>query len=223
MISVVCWRWGEKYTAAHVNTLKRMVERWYPVPHYFMCVTDDDQGLDDGIICIPDRADWQHIPSPHGRTAPSCYRRLRMFAPEAGLEFGPRFVSVDLDCIITGDLRPLWDRDDDVMLWRDPFYPAQANGSMLLLRAGSRPQVWERFDPDRSPQIARGAGFMGSDQAIISWMLPSAPKWTQDDGVYSYRIDCKGGLPKDARIVFFHGKPKQDAPGLPAWIAEHYR
>lgn len=221
-LSIVCWRWGDKYTAEHVNALRRMVERWYPAPHYFMCVTDDDQGLDDGIICIPDRADWQHLPSPHGGNAPSCYRRLRMFSPHETLEFGPRLVSLDLDCVIVGDMRPLWDRPDDVVLWRDPMYPNQANGSMLLLKTGSRPDVWTGFDPNRSPQIAKDAGFRGSDQAWLSFCLQGSPRWTRADGVYSFRVDCKAGLPKGARVVFFHGRVKPwDVSD--AWVKENYR
>jgi hypothetical protein len=200
-----------------------MVRRHYARPFRAICVTDEPEGIAPDIEIVRGWNDFADVPSAHGHGAVSCFRRLRAFHPDAWEELGERFVCIDLDTVIVADVTPLWDRDEDAVFWQDPLYPHQYCGSMMLLRAGSRPQVWERFDPDRSPQIARSADFMGSDQGYISWMLPDMAKWTRADGVYSYRVDCKGGLPKDARIVFFHGKPKQDAPGLPAWVGEHYR
>lgn len=198
-----------------------MVSRWYPAPHRFCCVTNDSEGLDPEVVVIPDRADFASIPSPHGGANPSCYRRIRIFSPDAAATFGERFVSIDLDCVITGDLRPLWDRHEDLVGWSDPLRPEQHCGSMTLLRAGSRPQVWERFDPVRSPQEALAAGKLGSDQGWVSHCLPGEAQWNQADGVYSYRWDLKGGpLPANARIVFFTGPVKPwDALGIP-WIAE---
>jgi hypothetical protein len=45
------------------------------------------------------------VPSPCGARQPSCYRRLKAFSAEAARCSAPRFVSLDLDCVITGDWR----------------------------------------------------------------------------------------------------------------------
>lgn len=141
---------------------------------------------------------------------PSCYRRLRLFHPDARSWLGERVVALDLDVVLVDDVAPLWDRDEDVVLYRDPLRPGQANGSMVLHRTGTRPQVWERFNPRTSPAKARRAGFRGSDQAWLSFCLPDAPRWDESDGVFSYRrhIAETGGLPVGARAVTFHGRPK---------------
>lgn len=221
--SFVCWKWGATYTAEHVNTLHSMVARNYPAPHTFACVTNDATGIDPRVTIIPDAEDFAAVPSPHGRGAVSCYRRLALFHPDAAATIGPRIVSLDLDCVITGDLRPLVDRPEDFIAWRDPLH-RQYNGSLVILTAGARPQVWERFDPGRSPQEALATGLKGSDQGWISHCLPREATVGREDGVYSYKWDkVRGGaLPANARMVFFTGEPKPWAEAGVEWIREHY-
>jgi hypothetical protein len=235
MLSVISWKWtsanGYRSTFGPqtVNILRRMVARHYPPPHRFLCVTDDPAGLDPEVEVVPDRRDFAQLPSPHGGRNPSCYRRLRAFAPDAGESFGPRFVSLDLDCVVTGDLTPLWDRPEEFVVWGDTNPKTFYNGSMFLLTAGTRTIVWSSFDPKTSPRRAMAAGHFGSDQAWISCCLGRGqPTWTARDGVYSFRnqILPKGGaLPPNARIVFFHGcvDPWSKAARQYPWVREAYR
>lgn len=231
MISVVCWLWApppqyrSSFDWSHVQLLQRQVARHYPHPHRVVCVTNVS-GRADGVEAIPDREDFASLPSPHGRSNPSCYRRLRLFDPSC--DFGSRIVSLDLDVVITGDLTPLWDRPEDLVLYRDPGPKRGYCGSMILLTAGCRPQVWERFDAMTSPQQALVAGRSGSDQGWITHVLgPDEAVWTPTDGVYSYRyhIAPTGALPADARLVVCHGA--QADPWLPhmrrhEWVARAY-
>ncbi|MDP3720778.1 MAG: hypothetical protein Q8T13_23700 [Acidobacteriota bacterium] len=234
-LSVVCWRWKPApgyrsvYPPSTVNTLKRMVARNYQRPHRFICVTDDATGLDADVEVVPLWPDHADLASPHGARSPSCYRRLRAFAPDAGQFFGPRFVSIDLDCVITGDVTPVWDRPEDAVFWGGTHPTTAYNGSMVLLTAGARPQVWERFDPATSPAAARLAGCYGSDQGWISHCLgPAEAKWTRADGIYSLRNDLRRSqhLPVDARIVMFHGRRdpwQRDVQREFPWIGRFYR
>lgn len=227
-ISVVCWLWNPpgwtpRYSAEHVNALARMVDWHYDGPHRFVCVTNRPDGIDPTIEIVPDDGDFAALKSPEGTGMPACYRRLRMFRPDAARWFGDRFVSLDLDVVLTGNVGPLWDRSEDVVLYRDPLFPGQINGSMILLRAGARPQVWNDFDPERSPEAARVALLRGSDQAWISHCLPDEARWDRRDGVYSYRVELAGKAPPpDARLVVFHGNPKPWTATAP-WIREYWR
>ncbi|MBR1150087.1 hypothetical protein [Bradyrhizobium sp. JYMT SZCCT0428] len=234
MLSIVCWKWKPKtgYRSAFgpetVNTLRAMVRRYYQKPHRFICVTDDAAGIAGDVEIIPLWDDYAAVPSPHGAHQPSCYRRLKAFSLQAAALFGPRFVSLDLDCVVTGDLSPVWDRDEDFVIWGDTSPKTPYNGSMFMMRAGSRRQVWEDFDPQTSPAKGRALGYFGSDQAWIGARLgPHEKKWSQADGVYSYRNDIKalGGLPDNARIVMFHGKvdPWDAEAQRLAWVRAHYR
>jgi len=234
MLSVLCWKWRARpgyrstFGPEAVNTLRRMVARHYPAPHRFVCLTDDPRGLEPTVQALPLWPDLAGLANPWGPHNPSCYRRLRAFAADAGALLGDRFVSVDLDCVVTGDLRPLWDRPEDFVIWGNTNKKTLYNGSMWLLRAGARRQVWDQFDPGRSPLRAKRAGQFGSDQGWISYCLgPGEARWTQRDGVYSFRNDLKGTgkLPADARIVFFHGHGDPWSPEhrrLP-WVRAHYQ
>lgn len=238
MLDIVCFKWKpapgyrSKFGPEVVNVLASMVRRNYQKPHRFTCITDDPKGIDPSIRIIPLWQDHAGVSSPHGRHQPSCYRRLKLFSPEAAEIIGPRFVSLDLDMVITGDLIPLWDRPDDFVIWKNASPPTPYNGSMLLMTAGARPQVWLDFDPKHSPQQAKAAGVFGSDQAWISYKLGKGEKtWDEADGVYSYRvhIEPKVGpvkpLPDNAKIVVFHGRvdPWSQEGQKIKWVRKNWR
>ncbi len=237
MLDVVCWKWKpalgyrSTFTSRQVNVLRAMVARHYPEPHRFNCVTDDPAGLHPDVRVIPLWLDHAKLISPHGRANPSCYRRLRVFARDGADLIGPRFVSLDLDCVVTGDLRPLFNRPESFVIWEGQVNGSPYNASIFMMDAGARPQVWEEFDPVASPKKASALRFVGSDQAWIGACLGrDEAKFTQAEGVYSWRMHLRrnrGILPPAARIVFFHGssgdpwqsRVQQRAP----WIVEYYR
>lgn len=236
MLTVVTWLWAappgyrSQFRPEHVNAVARMVQRHYPDPHRVICVTDITTGLDPSITVVAPWHDFAHVQSPHGEKNPSCYRRLRMFDPAIGVVFGERFVSLDLDIVVTGDLRPLWNRPEPFVAWGDtnPLPGSHYNGSMILMTAGARPKVWTDFNPRTSPQVAKAHRCFGSDQGWISYVLgPGEPKWTTRDGVYSYRNHLEGHgqrLPPNARIVICHGRHDPwtgQLQQLP-WVREHY-
>lgn len=233
--SVVCWRWKPQpgyrsfYGPATVNTLKAMVRRHYPHPHRFICVTDEWKGIDPDVEIRPAWNDFARVPSPHGGRNPSCYRRLRLYHPDAAQWFGNRYVSLDLDVVITGDLTPLWHRPEDVVYWGDtnPMKGSHYNGSMQLVRAGSRPQLWTDFEPAVSPKKSKANQCWGSDQGWISYRLgPGEAKWTKADGVYSLRnhLQNTSELPPNATVVVFHGAidPWSPQANRWPWIRQHY-
>jgi hypothetical protein len=237
-LKVVCWKWKppvgyrSKFGAEQVNNLFNMVGRNYHKPFEMVCVTDDATDISSEVRIIPlkEIEEFQHLPSPHGGVNPACYRRLFMYSDAARQYIGERFVSVDLDVVIVDDVTPVWDVPEDFRIWGETLRRTPYNGSMQLLRAGTRTQVYDDFDPDNSPRDARKAGFDGSDQAWISYKLgPLEKRWTVHDGVYSFRLHVKpqsGKMPKGARIIFFEGQVDPWTPfamKLCPWIKNHWR
>lgn len=236
MKSVCCWMWNDvhlgdrPYAPEHVNTLQRMVARHLREPHRFICVADSAEGFApevEVVITPPDAKEAGLLRSPEGRRFPSCYRRLWMFSPEArGL--GDQVLLIDVDLVVTGDLAPLFDHDQDFVGWRpmrDWGKQLRFGGGLYLLRPGTRTQVWRRFRGQESIIAARSAGFRGSDQAWISYCLANSSEavYPKDSGIYSIR-DMAGSeqqLPSDARIVQFNGPVKPWASPLP-WVKKHY-
>jgi hypothetical protein len=99
---------------------------------------------------------------------------------------------------------------------------------MCLMTAGSRSQVWTRFNPKTSPKESLRAGCWGSDQGWISYVLgPGEAKWGKRDGVYSFRNHLQGWqqLPPNAKMVIFHGAvdPWSEEAQRLGWVQQHYR
>lgn len=237
MIRVVAWLWRDenyrwnkhfRYGPEHVNRLRSMVRRHLSMDHEFVCICDDPIGLDPDIRIVPL---WDDL-----RELGGCYTRLRAFAPDMAEIIGERFVWIDVDCVVTGDLTPLLDRPEDFVIWRNAKGGAYC-GSMVMMTAGARAQVWDEFDPVASPALSRAQGYIGTDQAWIQACLgPEEAVWTPADGVlsrYHVGIRSKGekpgfwaGLPDEARIVFFHGPVDPSQPQLQErhpWITHHWR
>ncbi len=243
MITFVSWRWTptRKYRSTFapetVYALRDAIAKHYAKPHRFVCVTDKPNEL-PGIETIPLWDDWAHVSSSIGHSYPSCYRRLKLFAPDAGETFGERVVSIDLDTVIVKDITPIFDRTEDFVIWGESDFPhtTPCCGSLWMLKTGTRPQVWTEFRGERSRDEARKARCMGSDQGWIAYILQGrkpAPgnwkeaTWTRDHGVYSYRKHIKklgGHLPKEAKLIAFHGKVdqwSQEAQCL-QWVRDNY-
>ena len=212
------------YTSRHVNALREMVRRHYNKPHRFFCVTDDPTGLDAGIEYVPLWKDHFELVNPsHPTSRPNCYPRLKLFAPEMRDIFGERFVSLDLDMAIVDNLEPLWDRPEEFIIY-DARGDDHYNGSMFMMTAGARRQVWDNFDPVRSPQLTTQAGMRGSDQAWIRYCLsPHAATWTNEHGVHAYLHFCPARKDRPRRrVVQTHvirrhplNRPKAPQPAYP--------
>lgn len=211
-------RGGFSYGPEHVRRLQAGLAR-HAGPHRFVCITDQPI---EGVECLPL---WPDLAELGG-----CYRRLKVFEPGIREMLGPRFMLIDLDCVIVRDLQPLLARNEAVIFnayrplsRRDPdqFY----NGGLMLMDAGARPQVWESFDPIRSPQkIARARlACIGTDQAWIRLTLGKGEaRFTEADGVYEFR-QVRDRLPANARLVLFAGARDPSTLQEVAWVRRHWQ
>jgi hypothetical protein len=193
------------------------------MPHRIACVTNAPTGIDQAIDIIAPPGDFESVTIPTWPAGkPQCLRRISMFRPDAADIFGERFICMDLDCVISAPLDPLFDVPDDFKIYRGTANDRPYNGSMLLLTAGARREVFDRFTPERA--VAAGFKFTGSDQAWISYTLGRGqPTWGRDDGVLWFG-ELNGAPDALRRVTFFPGLPK---PWEALWdnefVAENYR
>lgn len=236
MLSILTWLWSQpaaryRYTAHDVNVWAAMVSRHLTLPHRLACVTDMPEGIDPSIdiIPLPDVLGDLHstVWTARHHDGPQCWRRLHLWHPDAAQWYGERFVSMDLDCVITGSLDPLFDRREDVVLYRGTSAKRPYNGSMLLMTAGARPQVFLRAT---QAEVNRATNrYIGSDQALISYVLGRGEAtWGKADGVEWFRpcdYEHRGARPPSRmRVMFFPGpvKPVHVADRLP-FVGDNYR
>jgi hypothetical protein len=244
MIQVVCWKWEkteetfryrETYTAGHVNAFAKMVGKHLHCPHEIVCITDNYDGIDPSIRIVPI---WDDL-----KEYGMCYRRLKLFSKEMKEVIGNRFVSMDLDCVITGDITDLLRNEESFIIWQPRTKKTPYCGSMWLMDAGARSFVWDEFKEEDLFWLSdRGGGcpgkanrwvhkqaydsgyVIGSDQAYISYKLyPKESVWTKSDGIYNFNEINK--FHQDAKIIFFPGKHDPTHKNLylkHPWIPKHY-
>lgn len=228
MISIITWLWRQpksrtRYAAEHVNIWADMVRRNLSMPHRIAVVTDLTDGIDPSIEIIPPSGEFVGIETPTWCNAkPNCFRRLVMFRRDAAKTFGKRFVSMDLDCVIGGPLDPLFDRKEDLVLYKGTSPKRPYNGSMMLMTAGCRPQVYETFNANEAADA--GLMFCGSDQSWLAYKLGwNEATWNEADGVYFWGANYRPRRDKP-KILFFPGrlKPWDIAPAVP-FVRDNYR
>lgn len=240
MINIVCFKWKriktgfqlptviDNYGADHVNIMYSSVKRNTTLPFRFVCITDDDSGLHPDIHVLPL---WNKCVSIGG-----CYNRLYMFSKDMKHYIGERFIAIDLDSVIVGNLDSILSRKEDFIINEyniainryatHQYY----NGGLIMMNAGARDHVWTKFDPNCSPaELAirvKNKEIVGSDQAWIAHILGSGEStFSPVDGVYDYRtLSNKHQLPSDAKIVLFPGKrdPASEYNSV-LWVRNHWR
>lgn len=230
MLTVLCWLWAQpggrtQYEALHVNVWAAMVRRNLTIPHRLACVTDTPAGIDPSVGIIPPPRDFEDERLSTWRAdRPQCLRRLAMFRRDAGAIFGERFVCMDVDCVVDGNLDGLFSRSEDIVLYATPNAASHNcrpyNGSLLMMTAGARPHVYETFSTEAAEEAGRR--YLGSDQAWISHVLgPNEATWGIGDGVVWWgHWRARAGY----RLVFFQGHPKPwDIVGRNEWVRQRYR
>lgn len=233
MLTVALWKWGAKYTKAHVARMQSMLRRHLSLPHRIVCLTDQPNDLPDGVEPAP-------LPTFRG-SAQKCMRRLWIYSPKAK-RLGDRLLQLDLDLVLTDSIDPLVNRPEPFVIWKSDSNVIHGwgyNPSVLLITPGARADVWERYraDPKRVFAEADKAGWwpkVNSDQAVMSYLMQhdDVPVWTAEDGICAYRVFAgKHGqrgkvLPAGVRIVSFHGPRDQSMPDLQhksPWILDHWK
>ena len=170
---------GGIYGPEHVASLKSNVAN-HIGGHRFVCLSDID------VPCerIPLKHNW-----------PGWWSKLELFRSE--LFDGP-VLYLDLDTVVTGDLTPLVAENGFIITtdwWGGGFQ------SSVMSWNGNQP-FYMMFAPEIHMQIG------GGDQEFLHRTMPKAARY-EEGLVVSYKAHCESGLPQNARVVCFHGTPKQ--------------
>jgi hypothetical protein len=214
-----------------------MFARHYHKPYRLVCITDDPEGVECETYPLWD--DHVELANPDS-TFLSNYRRLKIFSKEMREIFGPRVLSLDLDCIIVNDITQMLARSETFVgirlhkkttLNRHFHVDKVYGGAMYLMDTGAHSYVWDEFDAKTSPQVVKDANYIGSDQAWMSYKLGCGHAvWTRRDGVLSFQNDGKllwhnRIHASYARIIHFHGHPKPWDPDARKyqWVRDNWK
>lgn len=222
---VGCVKWGTRYGPDYVNVLFRAVRAHLDRPHRFVCVTDAPQGLDPGIDAVP----FPEFDPPRMTWRQSCFPKIALLAPGVVADDAV-VLQVDLDVMIAGDLAPFF----DLFAARPAFYSLRewnpalvrtlvplawrpdrgTQGSIYLYRAGDQRYMFEHFTQNTAEVFAR----YKSDRFYFP-KIARDPAYLPVEWCPSFKNACvfywpfnrllpNPRLPREARILVFHGDPR---------------
>ena len=200
MKNIICLKWGTKFASEYVNRLYKGFKRHTTIPFTFHCFTENPRDIINDVII-------HKLPS---TGLEIWWNKLWLFSDQFPLS--GRVFYLDLDTLIVGNVDDIISYDKDFVIVRD-FYHAlrssvakNAQSCIMSFEAHKHHDIWEVFM--KNP-IKNQKGHGHGDQGWIQYIQKNFLYW-QDlfpNQVVSYKIHCKGGLPDNARIICYHGKP----------------
>ena len=222
-LTVLTLKYGSAYGPEYVNRLRNAIIRHSSKPLRLLCMTDDRKGIHDAveILKLPVEPYEPALKSALAKAAiQGRLKKVSLF--RRGLvphHSGPLLI-LDLDVVVVGDLVPLLHFAPGKVAMR-----AEWNASSWQLGHGSV----ERIDPDvhgylyddmvKDPEGCVRLG-NGSEQNYTSLSAHRHGHYQSfpDEWIVSFKRDCRPmrpfnlilppALPKGAKVVCFHGKPK---------------
>lgn len=227
MLTVVSvYKTGGDYSWEYVRRLAEGVKRWLKIPHRFVCITDERMN-DPGIFYI------RYLK----RNWPSWWAKMEVFDL-----LGP-VLYFDLDTVLVGSIDDLarWVMETkDVLLMLRDFYTRDRSSGILGWNGDLR-WVLDSFERDYANRatwhrsraaISMFAGrerFRGDQDWLRFFLLGHsellvALAQNVMSGIYSYKVHVKDkGLPSDAKIICFHGRPRPHEVASLDWMQEFWR
>lgn len=224
--TVICIRWGERYGADYVNRLHSMVRRNTERPLRFICFTDNDAGLDEGI----EAASLPPITLPE-RISLKPWRKISLWQKSL-LDLEGDVLFFDVDLILTGSIDPFFDYQPEASFcvirnWTQPTKRI-GNTSAYRFRVGSHTYLYDRLTNEAEDVLGR----YPNSQTFISGEIKEMAFWPAEWCV-SFKHSLLPGwplnffqtprLPAKTRVVAFTGKPDPDEARDGRWPAIWYK
>ena len=228
---VICIKWGALFGSGYVNVLYNAMKANLTGPFRFVCLTDDDSDLVEGVEsfpipdigCTPEM--WKH----------GTWPKLSLFLSDLyGLK--GRALYVDLDTFICGDMSKFFEISAPFIAsdigdnWRPnkPWIEEDAcvGGGLLAFDLGGQVQILERFQSDRQSafdtadidQVWYQQNATSVEYWPVEWVI-SFKRWLRRPiglDLFLHPI----APPESASVVAFHGDPRPIelvTPGRHRW------
>jgi hypothetical protein len=212
--TILCMKWGTKYSPIYVNRLYSMIRRNLSYPFQLICFTDDATGLHPEIkaLSLPE------LGCDEPKKSRGKWRKVALWNAQLHDETprGPALF-IDLDSIILGNIDSYFDfgHPKDVILDHNWARPMSGMGQTSVFRfyIGSHPEILEKFRSD--PQsIADQFRF---EQHFITHCIGNNLKFWPQGWTRHFRLHCLGPLPlryiraaclpSNSKIITFPGGP----------------
>jgi hypothetical protein len=189
-----------------VKWLRDALQRNTTVSHRFLCFTDQPELVPVEAVKIKPVFELR-------------LNKFMPFAPEFGLK--GRVLNIDLDTVIMDNIDRMLLRSDKFITTRRMNGVNAASGAITLTDAEYGRELYEQIK--EQPELV-AAQCNGWDGRFMRKYVSGAVYWQNiESGIYSYKLDCLEGMPDDARIINFHGRPRpHEVANLP-FMRRHWR
>lgn len=227
MKTILCMKWGTQYGPEFVNQLYNGVKNNLNDACRFICLTDNADGLNPAIEALP-------LPDIELGEAKlmSGWRKISSFSPQ--LTKPPYSVSgtvmfFDIDMIITGTLDDFWTYEaGQFCIIENWTQKGRGIGNSSVYRYEMEDMHWifEDFE-NRYEEIYQQ---YDNEQMYLTKSVATkqAVQWWPEAWCKSFKIHCmpprllRGLLapkmPKDCKILVFHGPPKPTDAAIGKWV-----
>lgn len=221
-VNVICIKYGNRYPSHYVNKLYNSTSRNLSIPFKFHCCTEDSSGLDSRVEIIP-------LPENPGLVKGWPHPLLKLIITQNGFGnlLGPTLF-LDLDVVITGSLDCFFkfkEKQNCIIRNWVKFrkritrnIPNVGNSSVFRFDAGPNSDyIYKTFIQEI--ERAEDKSVFNTEQAFLTYAMKEVI-WWPNHWVRSYKWNCRPWypfnllitpkLPKDCKILVFHGRPDPD-------------
>lgn len=184
---------------------------------HFVCFTDDTEPYADGIEKRP----------LHGNLR-GWWNKLYLFK-EGHFSSDDKIVFFDLDTAIVSGLDEIIKYDGYFAIMEDVYRPHGMQSSVILWKGNALSAIWKYFEEWGFPEVP------GGDQAFIEkycyfdkprhseFAIHKADKLQElfPQCFVSYKKDAVQFIPKNAKVVIFHGNPRPHAAN--GWVEKVWK
>ncbi len=224
-LNVICIRWGKLFGPEYVNRMIKAIKRNSSRDVRFFCMTDDRAGFDKDVEVLdlveePFHAKMMELLPKTPRRGPM--RKVSMFNPSLIKDLNGPLLALDLDVVITGSLDELADFAPGKVsmrpVWTTPSrMVGVGHGSVIKFEPERHSYLYGNIASHPEREILKANG---SEQSYTSYAAHDAGDFEPfpERWIVSFKYDCRPPrplnlvmrpkLPKDARVVCFHGRPK---------------
>jgi len=197
-------RTGGEYDYKYVNNIAEAIKKNTSIDTNIVCLTNDPSGISNKYVdeIVLFNHDW-----------PKWWGKVELFRPDLHEDNDTPKFFFDLDTFVVDNIDEYLSRKSLKFSGLQDFYNLESFASGLLYWKNPMTEIYEMFksNPNRFMKLYE----VGGDQSYISQQFHHPKEFLQDSypkQIVSYKVHCKVGgdiiLPKDAKIVCFHGKPK---------------
>ena len=211
---VLCMKWGTLYPASYVNVLYRAVQKHLSPPFRFVCLTNEPEGLAEGIevFPIPDIGldEWHYFNG--------AWPKISVFLDDLyGLK--GRCLFIDLDTVIWGPLDDFFEVSGrlvaiDSAPWKKSGTPPRTGSGIFAYDLGSLGFLVSDLRRDRDAIVAR----YHLEQDYLHHAVEGISYWPQE-WMVSFKYHLRQPLlldrflpprrpPTTVKMVIFHGRPR---------------